>query len=99
MEGLRGVGMRYGTADVLHGVNLRVEPPRLIAWTGRTFGIKADHVYTVEPRDGKTLVRTEESYDGLVSRLFRGPLQKTLDQALAEGLRYLKAEAERRSTS
>ena len=77
----------------------RVEPPRLIAWTGRTFGIKADHVYTLEPRDGKTLVRTEESYDGLVSRLFRGPLQKTLDQALAEGLRYLRTEAERRSTS
>jgi uncharacterized protein YndB with AHSA1/START domain len=75
----------------------RVEPPRLITWTGNTFGIKANHVYTLEPRDGKTLVRTEESYDGLVSRLFRRPLQKTLDKALAEGLGHLKAEAERRS--
>ncbi|TML98042.1 MAG: polyketide cyclase [Actinobacteria bacterium] len=76
----------------------RVEPPRLIAWTGNTFGIKANHVYTLEPRDGKTFVRTEESYDGLVSRLFSRPLQKTLDKALAEGLGHLKAEAERRST-
>jgi hypothetical protein len=75
----------------------RIEPPRLIAWTGQTFGIKANHMYALEPRDGKTYVRTEESYDGLVSRLFRRSLQKTLDKALAEGLRHLKAEAERRS--
>ncbi len=36
---------------------------------------------------------------GLVVRLFRGLLQKTLDSALDDGLRYLKAEAERRSTA
>ena len=77
----------------------RVEPPRVIAWTGNTLGIKAHHKYTLEPRDGRTLVRTEESYDGLVSRLFRRPLQKTLDQALSDGLRHLKTEAERRSAS
>jgi uncharacterized protein YndB with AHSA1/START domain len=76
----------------------RVEPPRLIAWTGKTFGIKAIHVYTLEPRDGKTFVRTVESYDGLVARLFRGSLQKTLDTALADGLRYLKTEVEGRTT-
>jgi hypothetical protein len=75
----------------------RVEPPRLIAWTGKTFSIDAIHVYRLEARDGKTLVRTEESYEGLVARLFRGPLQKTLDSALEEGLGHLKAEAERRA--
>jgi uncharacterized protein YndB with AHSA1/START domain len=76
----------------------RVEPPRLIAWTGKTLGINAIHLYRLEPRDGKTFVRTEESYEGLVARLFRGPLQKTLDRALEDGLRYLKAEAERGTT-
>jgi hypothetical protein len=75
----------------------RVEPPRLIAWTGKTFSIDAIHVYRLEARDGRTLVRTEESYEGLVARLFRGPLQKTLDSALEEGLGHLKAEAERRA--
>jgi uncharacterized protein YndB with AHSA1/START domain len=75
----------------------RVEPPRLIAWTGKTFSIDAIHVYRLEARDGKTLVRTEESYEGLVARLIRGPLQKTLDSALEEGLGHLKAEAERRA--
>jgi len=76
----------------------RVEAPRLIAWTGKTLSIDAVHVYTLEARDGKTFVRTEESYEGLVARLFRGPLQKTLDSALEEGLRHLKAEAERRTS-
>ena len=75
----------------------RVEPPRLIAWTGKTFSIDAIHVYRLEARDGKTFVRTKESYEGLVARLFRGPLQKTLDAALEEGLGHLKAEAERRA--
>ena len=74
----------------------RVEPPRLVAWTGKTLGIRAVHFYRLEPRDGGTFVRTEESYEGLVARLLRGSLQKTLDRALADGLGYLKNEAEQR---
>jgi uncharacterized protein YndB with AHSA1/START domain len=77
---------------------VRVTPPRRIAWTGRTLGIKAIHFWHLEPRNGNTFVRTEESYDGLVATLFRGQLQKTLDAALADGLGYLKAEVERQAT-
>ena len=73
-----------------------LEKPWRIAWTGTSFGIKAIHVHTLEPRDGRTLVRTEESYDGVVARLFRGRLQKMLDDALRSELEHLKAEAERR---
>jgi uncharacterized protein YndB with AHSA1/START domain len=73
---------------------LRVERPRLIAWTGKTLGIDAIHFWHLEPQDGGTLVRTEESYDGLVARLLRRTLQKTLDRALADGLGYLKREVE-----
>jgi uncharacterized protein YndB with AHSA1/START domain len=72
------------------------DAPWRIAWTGSSLGIKAIHVHTLERRGGGTLVRTEESYDGLVARLFRGRLQRTLDGALQSGLRHLKAEAERR---
>jgi hypothetical protein len=75
----------------------RVEPPQLIAWTGKTLGIRAIHFWHLEPRDGGTLVRSEESYEGLVTRFFRGPLQKTLDQALADGLQYLKTEVVRQA--
>jgi uncharacterized protein YndB with AHSA1/START domain len=74
-----------------------VEAPRRVAWSGRTLGLKAMHVYALEARAGTTLVRTEESYDGLVARLFRARLQKTLDGALESGLLHLKAEAERRT--
>ena len=73
-----------------------LQPPTLIAWTGTTFGIKARHVYRLEPRGDGTLVHTEESYEGLVARLLRGSLQKTLEKGLSDGLRYLKAEAEGR---
>jgi carbon monoxide dehydrogenase subunit G len=76
----------------------QVDSPRRVAWSGNTVGIKALHVYTLEARNGGTFVRTGESYDGIVARLFRGRLQKTLDRALDSGLRHLKAEAERRTT-
>ena len=76
----------------------RVDRPRVLAWTGSTFGIKAIHVHVLEARGAKTLVRSEESYDGLVVRIFRGLLQQRLDVAFANGLRHLKVEAERRAT-
>lgn len=73
----------------------RMERPRLIGWTGKTFGIDAIHVFRLEPRDSTTLVRTEESYEGLIARALRGPLQRMLQRSLEAGLRHLKAEAER----
>jgi len=76
-----------------------VEPLRRIAWTGTSFGIKAIHVHIFEPRDGGTLVTTEESYDGVVARLLRGRLQKVLDSTLESELRHLTTEAERREHS
>jgi uncharacterized protein YndB with AHSA1/START domain len=75
----------------------RVEPPRFISWRGRTMSIKAMHEWHLEPRDGGTHLRTEETFSGLLARLFRGQLQKTLDKSLEEGLEHLKREAERRA--
>jgi hypothetical protein len=74
-----------------------VKPPSRIAWSGKAFGLHALHVYVLEVRDGVTLVRTEESYDGLIAHLFRGRLQKSLDHALESSLWHLKVEAERRA--
>ncbi len=72
-----------------------VEPPHRIAWTGATFGIKAIHVHQLEEQIGRTLVRSEESWDGLFVRLLRGSMTKTLQKAIDSGLRHLKIEAER----
>jgi uncharacterized protein YndB with AHSA1/START domain len=72
-----------------------VDAPRRIVWSGTTFGIKAIHVHTLEARNGTTMVTSEESYDGLLARLFSGRLKKMLENALQNGLQRLKAEAER----
>jgi uncharacterized protein YndB with AHSA1/START domain len=99
MEGGLGEGTEFrwkaGPGTITSRIE-DVERPRRISWTGKTFGIKAVHVHTLEPRNGGTLVRTAESYDGLMARLFHKRLQKTLDDALQSGLEHLKAEAERR---
>ena len=75
----------------------QLERPRRLAWTGKTTGIRAVHVWSLEPREGGTLARTEESWDGLLVRILRGPMQRNLQKTLDDGLRYLKAEAERRA--
>jgi uncharacterized protein YndB with AHSA1/START domain len=72
-----------------------IEPPRIVAWTGRAMSIKAVHRWNLERTNGKTTVKTAESFDGAISRLFRRPLQKALKKSLDEGLEALKAEVER----
>jgi hypothetical protein len=74
-----------------------VVPPRTIAWTGTTLGIKAIDVFRLEPRDGGTLVREEESWEGLVVRLAAKRLRRRLQSSIEGGLAHLKAEAERRA--
>ena len=73
----------------------QVVPPQVIAWTGESMGLDVIHVYTLEMRDGKTFVETKESVEGLLARLLRGPLQKTMNKSLERGLRALKVEAGR----
>ncbi len=77
-----------------------VERPAELSWTGRTMGIPAIHVYLLRASDqqpGHTTVRLEESWSGLLARLFRRPLTRTLQGAIDTGLTRLKAEAERRA--
>jgi len=75
----------------------QVDRLRLIGWTGKTAGIDAIHVWRLESRNGGTLVRTEESWQGVLVRLLRGPMRKRLQKAVDGGLGHLKAEAERRA--
>ena len=75
----------------------QVEAPVRIAWTGRTMGIRAIDVFTLEERDGRTRVVEEESWEGTIVRLLSGRLRHTLQTGIEQGLRARKAEAERRS--
>lgn len=74
----------------------RVEQPALIAWSGRTLGVRALHTWRIESRDGAARVSTEESWEGLLPNLLRGPMRRMLRKSLESGLQHLKAEAERR---
>jgi hypothetical protein len=74
-----------------------VDPPRKIAWTGRTLGIRAIDVFRLEERHGGTQVTEEESWDGLPARVFRSRMRRTLQSGIERGLQSLKAEAERRA--
>jgi uncharacterized protein YndB with AHSA1/START domain len=71
-----------------------VEPPHLLAWTGRTLGIRAVHVYRLQRQGEMTLVISEESWAGPPVRLARGFMQKTLQTAIESGLRHLKTRVE-----
>jgi hypothetical protein len=74
-----------------------VDDLKTLGWTGKTMGIPAIHVYRLKAIDSGTEVTLEESWDGVLSRLFRGRFQKMLDSAVHGGLESLKAEAERRA--
>ena len=74
-----------------------LDPPHAMAWTGRTLGISAVHVWRFESDGKETVVRTEESWNGLLARLFPNRLRPLLQRAIDSGLRYLKDEVESRN--
>ncbi len=82
------------------GMNLRsvlheVDAPRRLAWTTRTLGAVAYHRWSLEPgKGGGTRVRSEESWDGLVVRLLRRTLLRTLQSSRRHWLSRIKARVE-----
>ena len=80
----------------IHSRLEQVDPPRKIAWSGRTLGLKAVDVFTLEARPGGTLVVEEESWSGLPARLLPSRMRATLQTSIERGLRQLKDEVERR---
>lgn len=54
-----------------------VRPSELIEWEGRSFGVRAIHLWRLRPEGDDTVVEGEESWDGAPVRLFRGKSQKT----------------------
>ncbi|MDP9070201.1 MAG: SRPBCC family protein [Actinomycetota bacterium] len=75
-----------------------VDRPRILAWRGTTLGIRALHAWRMDARNGNTVVRTEESWEGLFPRVFRRSMHKALQRSIDSGLQALKAEVERGPT-
>jgi uncharacterized protein YndB with AHSA1/START domain len=73
-----------------------VDAPNRLAWSGKTLGIRALHVWIFEKKDEGTHVHTEESLDGFIVRLFTGIMKKILTTRLNQSVMALKTEAESR---
>ena len=66
----------------------------MFGWTGTTFGASAIHNWTFEEKDHQTIVRVEESLQGVFPRLFRAYFQRNLDAGVLTNLTELKKASE-----
>ncbi len=71
-----------------------VEPPHTLGWRGNLSGITAVHIWRISGTDGNVTVTTEESWDGILPRLFRRSGRRRLTVAIDRGLFLLKETAE-----
>lgn len=76
-----------------------VIPMHRIVWTGRTVGIKAIHAWMFEDKNGGSYVQTEESFEGMIVRVFAASMQRILATSLEQWVLALKEESERHAAS
>lgn len=72
-----------------------LEPERHIGWTGDSLGMKAVHLWHLEPRDQGTHVSVEESLSGWFPRLLKPFMPRFLEKSMAKSLDTLKTHAQR----
>jgi len=74
---------------------MKADENNILGWKGAGFGASAIHVWEFSTLDnGNTLVRTKESMDGWLVKLFKGIMNKKLNNSLDTWLAALKAQAE-----
>ena len=61
-----------------------------------TFGVYAIHNWTLTETDGNTIVKVDESMEGILARLFRKSFNKNLEKGMQRWLDLLKLECESR---
>jgi len=94
----KGTPFRWRASSLtISSVFRQVDPPHTLGWSGQTLGIPALHEYRIDPGPHGTVVRSTESWDGLLASLFPRAMQKKLQRSLDVGLECLRAEAERRN--
>ena len=65
-----------------------------LGWTGTTIGASAIHNWFFQEENGQTIVRVEESLQGVFPRLFRKYFQHNLEAGIQQNLADLKRAAE-----
>ncbi|MGC5009374.1 SRPBCC family protein [Streptosporangium sp. DT93] len=76
-----------------------LDPGRRILWGGPAHGITGVHEWVFTEQDGRTLVRTAESWDGEPIRADRDAMRAALEGSLTAWLAHLKQTAESASPS
>jgi hypothetical protein len=71
-----------------------VEPNERIGWTGTAIGTQARHLWTLKPHKDGTLLTTEESMDGWLTRALKVMMPGFLEESLDTWLQSLKKQAE-----
>jgi len=94
-----GVTFRWKSGPGTIKSTLReIRKPEIIGWSGKILGITALHVWRIDSQNGVTRVSTEESWEGLLARLFKGWSTKTIQEAINSGLQHLKTAAESKTS-
>lgn len=70
------------------------DPKTKFGWTGKTIGASAIHNWFFEKKGNFTVVRVEESLQGVLPGLFATAFQKNLNSGVIKNLKELKAAAE-----
>ena len=91
-----GVSFQWSTAGMEIGLTVgELIPGERIVWSGLSRGIMAIHAWQFTPAEGgRTLVRTEESFDGASVRPQIDFFQSALDKSIRFWLESLKTAAE-----
>jgi len=85
----KSAGMKINS--ILH----TVESPDQFGWTGKAMGTFAIHNWKIQQAGEHTLVIMEESMEGLLVKLLKKSLQKTLDKGAKSWLNDLKTAVEK----
>jgi uncharacterized protein YndB with AHSA1/START domain len=101
LEGEVAVGSKFrwkARSISINSVFKEVDPPNELSWTGKTMGIKAVHIWKLEVKDDHTIIKTAESWEGPLTHIMKGKTQKMLQESIDSGLKYLKAELDRKNS-
>jgi uncharacterized membrane protein len=98
LHGLIESGTRFEWKSggfTLHSTLEEVTENKIIAWSGTGFGASAIHIWEFfSLKNGNTLVRTNESMDGWLVKIFKGMMKKKLNGSLDKWLHALKNSSE-----
>lgn len=79
----------------IHSTLHTVESFKNFGWTGKTFGMFAIHNWTLNKKDGQTIVSVNESMEGFFAKILKKSFNRNLEKGMQTWLELLKKESEK----